>query len=244
MKYTLPFLLLYVLVLFGCSSEGSYEYRNPDKLDWVYRVYTYQEKFRPGSWSSFNYKGSLSSGLEKYLASIDQKEFEAYIHESKSDSLYQDWGIYEQNGEQEDTLFHARISPVLSRIGDYGKEAWLISSVKCSWKKSWKLRAFDIKPFVGLSYYSSLYGPGHEDNDITSHMILEIKIDDSDFWNHLSYGFRGDMDFRSAKEGWTIHKNEYNLFIPEGKNQENFEKLFEESWQTRARGNIFPELSY
>jgi len=244
MKHTFPFLIIYAFSLLACSSGGSYEYRNPDKLDWVYRVYTYQETWRPGSWASFNYRGSLSSGMKQYLASINQREFAAYIHESKSDSLFQDWGIYEPNGEQEDTLFYAQISPVLSLIGDYGNEAWVISSVKCTWKKSWKLRAFDIRPFVGLSYYSSLYGPDHEDNDITSNMILQITIDDSDIMNHISYGFRGDMDYRSAKERWSIFMNESNLFIPEGKNQENFQELFETSWETRARGNIFPELSY
>ncbi|MEL6254402.1 MAG: hypothetical protein AAFR87_20505 [Bacteroidota bacterium] len=243
MKHTIYLLSFFFLILYGCSSEGSYEFRNPDELDWAYRVYTYKEVDRPATWSSFKVKAGLSAGMKKYLLSISDQELGAYVHEIRDDSLFQDWGIYEKNGGKEDTLFYAQLSPVLSLIGDYGKEVWVISSAKCRWKKSWKLRAFDIRPFTGLSYYSTLYGPDHNENDITSNMIMDIQIDASEIMTYKSYGFHGDLEYRSAEKRHQIYRTASNLFTPEGQHQESLKKLMKEGWETRSRGNIFPDLN-
>lgn len=243
MKPILVYLFMFSVITYSCGEKGTYEYKNTAELDKAYRVLRgLEEKKLKGSRIT-NANPGMDRRMRNYLNAIGHFPLQTPVLETQTDSLFEDWGIYEQSGDAEDTLFYVHLLPKISRIGDENEDIWVIESVSCRWWKSWKIRDFDIRPFVQIRYLNANFEPEYEDERITSEMILQIAVRQSSWLNGTrGINLNGGVGMDSRRRGWIASFSD-NFYSSIGKG-EPLIPLLDEGWEIRSRGNVFKGLNY
>ncbi|MEM8892150.1 MAG: hypothetical protein AAGD28_29495 [Bacteroidota bacterium] len=243
MKNLIYYLPIFILISTGCGTSGFYEYSQYEDLDHAYRVLKGQEKRKLSGSSISNRNPGVDQLMKEHIATSSLRPLSTPVLETQKDSLFENWGIYEKNADNsEDTLFYVHLVPKISRIGEEGDEIWVIESVLCNWWQSWRIRGFDLRPFVDLSYMNANFEPGFEDERINSDFILKILIDQSTLvQSKQSYIYgRGVMD--SRRRLWVLGFSDGLLASLDAKSTA-LPQLIDEDWEIRSRGNVFQGLN-
>ena len=188
------FTIIIALILTACNSSGEYRINDHSALDKIYQqaLKNKDENTQHLSISTEDFNHTL----DEYLSKQKKVNLKAPIIQSKDYNLFEDWGIYSNDGGKEDTLFYTRIKPQLVQIGQPGNEHWVFQSIECEWQKSARLSGFDIFPITRLEYRFNT------DDGIISIVDLELVVKSSGDYSTI-FGF-GSFGSRNGEKltGW------------------------------------------